>query len=281
MFEKHEVLRKTEHKQLEHMKTGLFITFIFFLFGYSIAQEDPDTTSIKLNKGKILIVRGDGKSDTIDAAPTKWELKHVEAHWAGIEFGPTVLMNNAMGTSFPNDKQWENDPGKSFSWNLNVAEYKFKIYKNYIGITTGLGFNWTQIGLKSNLLYANSDSLWTIKDTVNDYKKNKLRAVYVTVPLLLEFCTNGKSNKGFYLAAGVIGGVRIASSSKQVIEDDNSKIRTKTKGVYGLNAFRVDAAVKLGYRNIGVFANYNLLPLFDTDKTAGVYPLTFGLTVGI
>ncbi|MNR25751.1 hypothetical protein D3C85_1429170 [compost metagenome] len=118
-----------------------------------------------------------------------------------------------------------------------------------------------------------------IKDTVNDYRKNKLRAVYLTVPLMLEFCSNGKSDKGFYLAAGVIGGVRIGSSTKQVIEEDKSKEKTKTRGVYGLNAFRLDAAVKLGYKDIGVFANYSLLPLFDTDKTVGVYPLTFGLTV--
>lgn len=261
------------------MKTGLFVTFIFFLFGYAKAQEEPDTTRIQLKEKLILIINNDKNNDTIDAEPDKQTLKRVEAHWAGIEFGPTMLLNGAMKSSFPNDKHWENDPGKSFSWNLNFAEYKFKIYKNYIGITTGLGFNWTQIGLKNNLLYANSDSLWVVGDTVNDYKKNKLRAIYLTAPLMLEICSNGESDKGFYLAAGVIGGVRIGSSTKQVIEEDKAKLRTKTKGVYGLNAFRLDAAVKLGYKDIGVFANYNLLPLFDTDKTVAVYPLTFGLTV--
>lgn len=265
------------------MRTGLFITFIFFLFGYANGQEDPDTTTIRMKEKKILIIKNGGDededNDTIDAAPDHKTLKHFEAHWAGVEFGPTILLNSAMKSSFPNDKQWENDPGRSFSWNLNFAEYKFKIYKNYIGLTTGLGINWTQIGLKNNLLFADSDSLWTIKDTVNDYQKNKLRAVYLTAPLMVEFCTSGESDKGFYLAAGVIGGVRIGSSTKQVIEEDKTKIRTKTKGVYGLNAFRLDAAVKLGYKDIGVFANYNLLPLFDTDKTVGVYPLTFGLTV--
>ena len=259
------------------MRTGLFITFIFFLFGYANGQEEPDTTRIRMKDKLILIVK-DHDGDTIDAAPDHKTLKHFEAHWAGIEFGPTMLLNSGMKSSFPNDKHWENDPGKSFSWNLNFAEYKFKIYKNYIGLTTGLGLNWTQIGLKNNILN-DSDSLWVFKDTINDYKKNKLRAVYLTVPLMLEFCTNAESDKGFYLAAGVIGGVRLGSSTKQVIEEDKTKIRTKTKGVYGLNAFRVDAAVKLGYKDIGVFANYNLLPLFDTDKTVGVYPLTFGLTV--
>ncbi len=258
------------------MKTGLFITFIFFLFGYANSQEEEaDTTRIKLKEKLILIIKN---NDTIDAAPDEKELKHFEAHWAGIEFGPTMLLNGSMKSSFPNDKHWENDPGKSFSWNLNFAEYKFKIYKNYIGLTTGLGLNWTQIGLKNNILN-DSDSLWVFKDTINDYKKNKLRAVYLTVPLMLEFCTNAKSDRGFYLAAGVIGGVRLGSSTKQVIEEDKTKIRTKTKGVYGLNAFKLDAAVKLGYKDIGIFANYSLLPLFDTDKTVGVYPLTFGLTV--
>ncbi|WP_300659744.1 outer membrane beta-barrel protein [Fluviicola sp.] len=267
------------------MRTGLFIAFIFFVFGYSYSQtekqEEPDTTRIQLKEKLILIIKNhsDKDSDTIDASPDEKELKHFEAHWAGIEFGPTILLNSGMGSNFPNNKYWENDPGKSFSWNLNFAEYKFKIYKNYIGITTGLGFNWTQIGLKNNLLYANSDSLWVIKDTANDYRKNKLRAIYLTAPLMVEFCSNGKSDKGFYLAAGVIGGVRIGSSTKQVIEEDKSKEKTKTRGVYGLNAFRLDAAVKFGYKDIGVFANYSLLPLFDTDKTVGVYPLTFGLTV--
>lgn len=265
------------------MKTGLFITFIFFLFGYANSQEDPDTTRIQLKEKQILIINHteeeDEDNDTIDAQPDKHALKSFEAHWAGIEFGPTILLNSAMKSSFPGNKEWENDPGKSFSWNLNFAEYKFKIYKNYIGLTTGLGLNWTQIGLKNNVLYANSDSLWVMKDTVNDFRKNKLRAVYLTVPLMLEFCTNGESDKGFYLAAGLIGGVRLGSSTKQVVEEDKTKIRTKTKGVYGLNAFRLDAAVKLGYKDIGVFANYSLLPLFETDKTVGVYPLTFGLTV--
>ena len=43
-------------------------------------------------------------SDTIDAQPDKNTLKSFEAHWAGIEFGPTMLLNSAMKSSFPGDK---------------------------------------------------------------------------------------------------------------------------------------------------------------------------------
>lgn len=260
------------------MKTGLFITFIFFLFGVSYGQEDPDTTRIKLKEKQIIIVKGEpGNSDTIDAAPDEKTHRAIEAHWAGLEFGPTVLMNQSFGRDFGTAPYWENDPGKSFSWNLNFAEYKFKLYKNYIGLTTGLGINWTQIGMRNNILNANADSLWVVKDTINNYKKNKLRGVYLTAPLMLEICSDGEGDGGFYLAAGVIGGVRLFSSTKSVIEDGDTRIKTKTKDQFGLNAFRLEAAVKLGYDHFGVFANYNLLPLFDKDKTVAVYPLTFGL----
>lgn len=266
------------------MKKVITSIFGFLVLGSGIAQETPDTTTFKVGGKEVIIISPKGVAveaphdeDTIDAAPSEEELKAIEAHWAGLEFGPTLLLNNDMKSSFPNDPQWENDPGKSFSWNLNIIEHKFPIYKNYVGITTGLGFNWTQIGLRQYRLNSTADSLWAYMDTVNNFKKNKLRAIYLTAPLMVEFCSDPEADGGFYLAAGVIGGVRIGSSVKTVLDNDG-ETKQKVRGTYGLNAFRLDAAVKMGYNDWGIFANYNVLPLFDTDKTAGVYPLTFGLS---
>lgn len=270
------------------MKTAITSLFGLVLMSTSFAQETPDTTTFKVGGKEVIIIspkevipRVDttgSMNDTIDAAPDPKDLESIEAHWAGIEFGPTLLLNDAMKASFPSDPQWENDPGKSFSWNVNVLEHKFPIYKNYIGITTGIGFNWTQIGLKQYVLSTAMDSLVVTTDSINDFSKNKLRAIYLTAPLMLEVCSSKDGDKGLYLAAGVIGGVRIGSSVKTVIDTDKKQVEGKDRGTYGLNAFRLDAAVKMGYENWGVFANYNVLPLFDTDKTAAVYPLTFGLS---
>jgi hypothetical protein len=116
-------------------------------------------------------------------------------------------------------------------------------------------------------------------DSLVEYDKNKLTGIYVTAPLMFEFCTNNDGDdNGFYLAAGVIGGVRIGSNTKFLIEEENDELRGKSKGTYGLNAFRADATVRLGYRGVGLFANYGLIPLFDTDKTVAVHPLTFGMS---
>jgi hypothetical protein len=270
------------------MKKTVMSIMGMLVLGTSFSQETPDTTKFKVGGKEVIIISpketiviADSTmemNDTLDAAPDPKDLESIEAHWSGIEFGPTLLLNDAMKASFPNDPQWENDPGKSFSWNVNVLEHKFPIYKNYIGITTGLGFNWTQIGLKQYVLTSTTDSLMVTTDSINDFAKNKLRAIYLTAPLMLEICSSKDGDKGLYLAAGVIGGVRIGSSVKTVIDTEKKQVEGKDRGTYGLNAFRLDAAVKMGYENWGVFANYNVLPLFDTDKTAAVYPLTFGLS---
>jgi hypothetical protein len=154
-------------------------------------------------------------------------------------------------------------------------DHKFNIYKHYVGLTTGFGVNFTQIGISNNQhLRANSDSLWLIPDSVNNFSKNKLRATYLQIPLLLEFNTNADEDKSFYVATGVIGGIRVGSAVIQKLDGDKDKF----KGTYGLNPFKCDATVRIGYAGWGAFANYALLPLFDTDVTAEAFPLTFGIS---
>ena len=240
----------------------------------TFAQEESDTTRFNIKNKEIIIVEVDGDETT---EPKK---KHSEAHWAGVDFGVSILMNPNFETSFPNDSHWQNDAAKSTVWNLNIAEYKFNVAKHYFGITTGLGFNFTSVALKNNYVLVDSpDSLYAYMDTVNNYTKNKLKAAYLTVPLLLEFNTNADSDKSFYLATGVVGGLRLTSKTKRKGEINGNTFTDKDKGTYSLNPFKLDAAVRLGYRDFGIFANYSLLPLFDTGKTSEVYPLTFGLSL--
>jgi len=249
----------------------------------SFAQEDPDTTRMTFGNKEVIIISpkdAEVQIDTIDASPDEEDWEEIKAHWGGLEFGPTILLNDNMKSSFPNQPYWENDPARSFSWNLNFAEHKFKIYKNYVGVTTGLGINWTQIGLRQYRLQASDTAVIGVYDSVVTYDKNKLLGVYLTAPLMVEFCSNGDGDDdGFYLSAGVIGGVRIASSTRYYVSKDKEEYNGKTRGAFGLNAFRADAAIKLGYGDFGLFANYALIPIFDTDKTVAVHPLTLGMTL--
>ena len=254
---------------------GLCLTIVGFTNAQEIKEDQPsDTTRLTFGKKEVIIVGSDSvEVDIID------KKRKSEAHWAGLELGFNVLTNASGSTDFPNHPYWENDPAKSLSWNWNLMEHKFQIVREYVGITTGLGISFQQFALQNNYrVYDSPDSVYAVMDTVMNYTKNKLKATYLTVPLLLEFNTNIDSDRSFYLAAGVIGGVRIGSKTKYEGKFEGNEFERKDKGTYGLSPFRVDATVRLGYSDWGVFANYALIPLFETDKTTEVRPITFGLS---
>ncbi len=250
----------------------------------TVQTTPPDTTRIKIGKREVIIVGDEVKvdddfEDEFESEDDEPKKEKSEAHWAGLDFGFSILMNNSMGTDFPNNPYWQNDAAKSQTWNLNILEHKFKIVHEYVGLTTGLGFNFNSYALKDNyLLYHDADTVFASIDTVFNYSKNKLKATYLTVPLLLEFNTNADPSKSFYLAAGVVGGVRIASKVKRKGEYDGKEFVQKDKGTYGLSSFKLDALARLGYGDWGCFASYSLLPMFDKGKTVEIYPLTFGLS---
>jgi hypothetical protein len=265
------------------------------LLGFSsLEQEKKDTTRLNMGKTEIIIINhGDkeidstyqSEEDTIYAGPEKGgdgkTNFDIEAHWSGIDFGYNVLLNSMGTTSFDQNRYLESDPSKSLYINLNIMEHKFRIYKQYVGLTTGLGFNFNQVGFKNNYVLVNTaDTMYAFMDTVVNYSKNKLRASYLQVPLLVEFNTHMDEDEGFYLAAGVIGGVRLASRVKRTGIVDGKEFKQKEKGTYSLNPFKLDATVRAGYSSWGVYVTYSLIPLFETDKTVEAYPVSFGLSYG-
>ncbi|MCR9171241.1 MAG: outer membrane beta-barrel protein [bacterium] len=246
-----------------------------------------DTTRMNVGNSEfIIITKSDSKSgDDInldfDEGEEPKRNKKSEPHWAGVDFGVTMLMNeNFEYNNFANNPYWNNDAARSQVWNLNIMEHKFNFGTPYVGLTTGLGFSFTSVALRDNyLVQSTADSLFAVMDTVNTYTKNKMKASYLTVPLLLEFNTNADEDRSFYLATGVVGGVRLTSKLKRNGEFEGKEFEERIKGNYNLNSFKLDATARLGYGSWGVFANYSLLPLFDQGKTVEVYPLTFGLSL--
>ncbi|PHR20992.1 MAG: hypothetical protein COA38_19195 [Fluviicola sp.] len=289
------------------MKALYALIALFFLGFVSYAQEEVpeppappapteptappsvpeiDTMKMKFGKTQVLVISNsdEGTKDVdidIDSEDEpREESRKSEAHWAGIDFGFSILLDENRENNFSDHPYWNNDAAKSQVWNLNLFEHKFNFGTPYVGLTTGLGFSFTSVAFKNNyLIQSTADSVYAVVDTVHNYSKNKLKASYLTIPLMLEFNTSADEDKSFYLAAGVIGGVRLTSKTKRQGEFDGKEFKEKVKGPFNLNPFKLDAAVRLGYADWGVFANYSLLPLFDQGKTVDLYPLTFGLSL--
>ena len=144
-------------------------------------------------------------------------------------------------------------------------------------MTTGFGFSWKTYGLRENVdLVVTPDTITSTPSGLN-YSRNRLSVSYFQVPLLLEFNTHADNEEGFYLATGIIGGVKMTSKAnkKETAMGMNFLL---SKRRLRLNSFTADATVRLGYKNWGAQATYNLIPMFDTNKTVAVHPVSFGLS---
>ncbi|MGZ3903390.1 MAG: GIN domain-containing protein [Bacteroidia bacterium] len=203
-------------------------------------------------------------------------------NWAGVElFENGYLTPNNDITMAPQEDYMSLNYGmKNLGCNLNLFEKDFRMAKGRLQVVTGLGFSWNLYSLK-NKTVLNPDSSYTgyTYNTAGSYSKNKLRESFVTVPLLFELNTSKRDSRNFHIAAGVIGGVKLGSSTKQYYTMLGHEFHDLKRDDYNLFPFKLDATVRVGYGNLTMFATYSLTPLFEYGKGPELYPFTVGIRI--
>jgi len=258
-----------------------------------ITTEPADTTRFRVGETEFIIINhGDNKSDTLlvnndedgnekDDDEDGCDGCAEFGHWSGFEIGVNSMLNSSNGLNFDTDKFLEIDPAESFNFAINFAQFELPFKTQHIGLVTGLGFEHSRFGFSNNyVLDFNEDSTYGIMDTTKNFSKNQLRAWYFHIPVLLQFNTSKYESKNVHLAVGVVGGVRMTSKTVQKYDILGGEQKDVAKGKYNLNPYKLTATARLGYKNIGVFANYSMLSLFEEGKTEAAFPLTFGVRLG-
>ncbi len=250
----------------------------------TFAQTKPDTTNISIGDKRILIIDPTPKNDTLtlELNDKPKEYKSEVNLVMGLDAGVNLLRNADNGFGMDSTSNWlELNHSRSLSWRMQVLAANFPIYKNHVKIKSGLGFAWNGYGLKNNVTMQTRDSsavYATVTDSTRNYTKNKFRASYLTVPLLLELNT-GQDDKEFHVTVGVIGGWNMGSLIRQKWQEGDRDSDYKHKGDYNVNPFTLDATARIGYKNFTLFATYGLTPLFEKNKGPEVYPMTVGLQI--
>ena len=285
---------KSLMKSILQMKTLATTIAALLTIMTAAAQTEPDTTNISLGDKKIMIIdpTPQDKPDTTNVAWSDEDEEEKDdhndkydlTHWGGVDLGVNMLLTKDGGTTLDSADNWlDLDYGRSLSWRFNIFEEKIRIYKDYVGIIVGAGLTYNSYGLKRNVMVNTTDSTGTVgilvSDTIADYSKNKLRASYINIPLLLEFNTSADNDRSFHIAAGVIGGWKMGSITKQKWENGNDKTQLRRKADFNMTPFTLEATARVGYKNFTVFATYGLTPLFEKNKGPEVYPVTVGLQI--
>lgn len=259
------------------------LSLIILILTSGLIYAQGDTTRFKMGGIEFIIVDNDTIPVNVDTEnPDEYDGERFTGdmtYWSGFEVGVNMLLNGSQQPDF-NSSHLEIDPAQSFSYSFNLMEQKIRIVKDYVGIVTGIGFTNSRYGFKNDhlRLMANSDSTWGAYDStlVNGFSKNQLRVNYFNIPILLQFCTSKYEQKNVHISLGVIGGIRMNSKVKYVYDVFGGENDHKEKGRYNINPFQASATIRLGYRDFGLFANYNLLTLYDKGASEPAYPLTFG-----
>jgi len=202
-------------------------------------------------------------------------------HWQGLWLGFGGYTNPSIGfTMNPRYKYMELDYGRSFNFQWNLAQRNVNIYKKYIQLSTGIGFQFSNLKFENNTkLNADSSFTWGYVDSSNtfSYRKNRFKQSYVTVPLLLNFNTSKNLKNNFHLTMGVVGKYLLGSRSKQILLQNNNQYTFIRKDDYNINPFQFDGYASIGYRNFTVFGQYALTEMFKKNKGPQVYPFAVGI----
>lgn len=208
-----------------------------------------------------------------------WENKkdnnRFKGHWAGVEMGLNNYLTNDMST-IPDESYMEINTGKSWNFNINFAQVSLPIYRDRIGLVSGLGIEWNNYHFKNNNTIEVDPSSNVIVEKPIDaaLKKNRLQTTYLTVPLLLEGQIGQSRHQRVSISAGVICGLKLGSHTKYKTSDG----KEKNKDDFYLQSFRYGYTARVSYKSVGIYANYYNTPLFIDGKGPDLYPYSAGVT---
>lgn len=208
--------------------------------------------------------------------------KRMNANWGGFDFG-FVSTNGS--------DEWSNKALQSSSFGLNLFEYKLPIFKQYLGLTTGLGFNFRTIAFQNQYAMVSTDSTIslqtgnpTLYDSLAAVKFSTFNQGFLQIPLLLDFSTKTRQAKSFSIAAGVVGGLRMYANHElrgKYSNGDKFANQMRDDKRFHSNLLNLDATVRVGYGAIGIFGTYSLTSLFHKEAAPKINPFSVGLSINI
>ena len=167
-------------------------------------------------------------------------------------------------------------------WQLANVRFDFskEESRSKVALTTGIKLNWNHYSMEQdyNLVRNQSSVFGAIDRDVPELRKNRLRATYLQIPVMLEFDTNPrKSSKGVRLGVGYVQQFLLGSQYKYKTTEGD---KFKSRGGYNLRKSMGLIEARVGVGHINFYMQYGLDHLFTTsDGNPELTPLNFGINI--
>lgn len=259
-----------------------------------IAQVPADTTAKPnippaddtIRIGGMIIIRKKGNNDDVRKdgeykmrnRKTEDKPSNVSTNWIILDLGFSNYTDNSNYTSavtsgFVAPGITEDDlklkSGKSRSVNFWFFMQRLNIAKHVLNLKYGLGLE------LNNYFFDNTKIAFAKKPTfisegADDFKKVKLAADYLTVPIMLNFNFTPKREKGFGFSAGVSAGYLYSSRYKTKGDGDVKKIKSN----FDLESFKLSYIGEISLGPVRLYGSVAMKNMWE--KGLDMKPYSFG-----
>ena len=240
-----------------------------------------------LRVGNLLIIRN-GRQDWDNPELIRIHKRHndykpskVSTNWLIFDIG---FANFNDKTNYSSAAAQQFAPGSNSSWfglktgksvdvNIWLFMQRFSLIKNVVNLKYGFGIELNNYRYQENIRYEINPTK-VIMDTIN-YKKDKLAADYVTVPLMLNFNFAPHRRNGFGFSAGASIGYKY--SSRQKFKSDEFG-KQKTFNDFDMETWKISWIGELQLGWIKFYGSYATRSMFS--KGLDQIPYTVGIRIG-
>jgi hypothetical protein len=204
----------------------------------------------------------------------------MQSHWAGLGWGRISItdgrnINNISGVNL--------DQNRCYEFNYNMFEHITPIFFRLIGLTSGLGLSSRYYYLDNNTFLQETNDMVTLNNGAanSSYSYSRLHNVYLTVPIMLEL-QFFKARKGKpYLAAGVVGGVRLLTSYKTKFTNAGGSTQKTNQAGMNVPPLTLDYVAQAGIGKISIYAKYSPFGVFEKGKGPDMQHTSIGFMLDL
>jgi hypothetical protein len=273
--------------------TASMVVLCFALTGFAQAdstrtdttgKERPAQTYDTIRIGTMIIIRNAADRDKSYYDSTQRRFRHknknVTTKWWIVDLGFSQVNDKtdyaqAIASGFlpaGANEDWFNQRNfKSTNVNIWVFMQRLNLIKHVVNLKYGAGLELNNYKYTENIKFQKSGKPLVIMD-VKDYRKNKLAADYITIPMMLNFNFTPNRKHSFGFSAGASAGYLYASRQKIISGEDGKK---KFKDDFDLEKFKISYIGEITLGPIMLYGSYATKSMFENvlDQT----PYNFGI----
>jgi hypothetical protein len=253
-------------------------------------KQAPDTIKI----GGMVIIREKGSQPdkeennnkrrrlTISSRKNNDKPSNISTNWWILDLGFSNWVDNSnyasAGTQAfapgSNEDWFKLRTGKSRNVNLWFFMQRLNIAKHVVNLKYGVGLELNNYHFDDTRIeFSKKPTLVALNPDLENARKNKLAADYLTVPMMLNFNLTPKRSKGFGFSAGVSAGMLYSARQKTKNDGDVDK----TKSDFNLERFKLSYVGELLLGPVKLYGTYAFKNMWE--KGLDMTPYTVGFRI--